>query len=97
MSQDPPKTIPCPICGNRAEKRYKPFCSDRCRMRDLAHWIGADEPYVIPGPSLVPEGIELGEEERALLAEAMAESRLAGDNVIRADFRTGKILDGDDS
>ncbi len=25
-----------------------PFCSDRCRIQDLANW--ADGKYVIPGP-----------------------------------------------
>jgi len=101
MSDGSPKK-PCPICGQPPEPRFKPFCSDRCRMRDLAHWVGGDEPYVIPGPSMVPEGVELGEEERALLEEVMAESGVGPDpdagsdtgNVIHADFRARKRLDG---
>ena len=30
----------CPICGGRAEPRYRPFCSRRCADRDLARWFG---------------------------------------------------------
>jgi hypothetical protein len=29
------------------ENRYRPFCSDRCRILDLAAW--ADERFRIPG------------------------------------------------
>ena len=48
---------PCPLCGRPAQARFAPFCSHRCRLRDLAHWIGGDEPYVIPGrPLLAGEG-----------------------------------------
>ena len=43
---------PCPICKKpvlpRAENRAFPFCSDRCRLVDLAKWLG--EEYRIPGP-----------------------------------------------
>ena len=49
---------PCPICGQPAQARFKPFCCDRCRLRDLAHWIGGDEPYAIPGRQLLPGEIE---------------------------------------
>ena len=42
----------CPICGKpvapRPENRSAPFCSDRCRLVDLAKWLG--EEYRIPGP-----------------------------------------------
>ncbi len=41
----------CPICGKpappRRENRSFPFCSDRCRLVDLAKWLGED--YRIPG------------------------------------------------
>ncbi len=43
--------LACPICGKpvppRAETRSFPFCSDRCRLVDLARWLG--EEYRIPG------------------------------------------------
>jgi endogenous inhibitor of DNA gyrase (YacG/DUF329 family) len=32
----------------RAVNRAAPFCSDRCRLVDLAKWLG--EEYRIPGP-----------------------------------------------
>ncbi len=45
---------PCPICGKpvapRPENRSAPFCSDRCRLRDLSKWLGGE--YRIPGPRL---------------------------------------------
>ncbi len=41
----------CAICGKpvppRSENRSFPFCSDRCRLVDLAKWLG--EEYRIPG------------------------------------------------
>lgn len=41
----------CPICGKpiapREENAAFPFCSDRCRLVDLAKWLG--EEYRIPG------------------------------------------------
>ncbi len=45
-------TRACAICGRpvspRRENRSFPFCSDRCRLVDLAKWLG--EEYRIPGP-----------------------------------------------
>jgi uncharacterized protein len=42
----------CPICKKpvapREANRAFPFCSDRCRLVDLAKWVG--EEYRIPGP-----------------------------------------------
>jgi endogenous inhibitor of DNA gyrase (YacG/DUF329 family) len=39
----PPITVPCPTCGKLvpwvAEQRYRPFCSDRCRLIDLGEWF----------------------------------------------------------
>ena len=35
--------IPCPTCGKPvvwgAEARWRPFCSERCRMIDLGDWL----------------------------------------------------------
>lgn len=43
-------TVPCPICGKPAlfspENRFRPFCSERCRLIDLGQW--ATESYRIP-------------------------------------------------
>jgi len=38
-----------------------PFCSDRCRILDLANW--ADGKYVIPGPAEEEEGISNKDDE----------------------------------
>ena len=45
-----PLTVNCPQCGRAVpwniENRYRPFCSERCRMTDLGAW--ANESYRIP-------------------------------------------------
>lgn len=37
----------CPICGEKVEQAFRPFCSARCRDVDLARWLGGG--YVIAG------------------------------------------------
>lgn len=41
----------CPICKKDTEplSKWFPFCTDRCRVLDLANW--ADEKYVISRPA----------------------------------------------
>ena len=43
-------TVACPRCGARTsftrENRWRPFCSERCRMIDLGAW--ATESYRVP-------------------------------------------------
>jgi endogenous inhibitor of DNA gyrase (YacG/DUF329 family) len=45
-----PRTVSCPHCGKgvewRAENRYRPFCSERCKLIDLGAW--ATEKYRVP-------------------------------------------------
>lgn len=36
----------CPICADKTDARYKPFCSRRCADVDLAKWLGGG--YAIP-------------------------------------------------
>ena len=47
------KLVPCPRCGTPApyapENRWRPFCSERCRMIDLGAW--ASEAYRVPVPA----------------------------------------------
>ena len=45
------KTISCPICKKKIAfgDPNMPFCSERCRVIDLANW--ADEKYVISTPA----------------------------------------------
>ena len=37
-----PKTVACPGCGKAVEwtqqQRWRPFCSERCRLIDLGEW-----------------------------------------------------------
>ena len=38
----------CVYCTERPiDPRYRPFCSERCRMADLGRWLRGD--YRIPG------------------------------------------------
>ena len=38
----PPPTLRCPACGGPSvyapENRYRPFCSERCKLHDLGAW-----------------------------------------------------------
>jgi uncharacterized protein len=44
------RTVPCPHCGEPVlwspDNRWRPFCSERCKMIDLGAW--ADESYRLP-------------------------------------------------
>ncbi len=46
-----PRRVPCPTCGKPVEwseqARWRPFCSERCRLIDLGEWL--DENHRIPG------------------------------------------------
>ena len=48
----------CPICKKPRRDEFAPFCSTRCRDRDLARWFNED--YAVPGPSAGPEDPERG-------------------------------------
>lgn len=52
-----PKPLPCPTCGGPSslapENRWRPFCSERCRLIDLGAWM--DGRYTIPGEPVPPE------------------------------------------
>lgn len=57
MSTDKP-TISCPQCGKKhswnSSNRYRPFCSERCKMIDLGKW--ANEEYRVEQPeTTLPE------------------------------------------
>jgi len=45
----------CPICKKPRSEEYAPFCSRRCKDRDLAQWFG--DGYAVPGKSASPEDI----------------------------------------
>ena len=47
----------CAYCRRKpVDPAWRPFCSERCRMADLGHWLSGD--YRVPGeplPSADPE------------------------------------------
>ena len=48
---EPSAEVRCPVCGKTvawADNPDRPFCSERCRLIDLARW--ADGTYAMPGP-----------------------------------------------
>lgn len=48
-------TKPCPICKKPRAAEYTPFCSERCRDKDLAAWF--TDGYAVPGPPAAPDDI----------------------------------------
>jgi endogenous inhibitor of DNA gyrase (YacG/DUF329 family) len=46
----PPRKVACPSCGTlteyRTDNRWRPFCSERCKLIDLGAW--ANERYRVP-------------------------------------------------
>ena len=46
----------CPICGKQRQAEHAPFCSKRCRDRDLLQWL--DDGYALPGPPSFPEAAD---------------------------------------
>ena len=50
------RRVRCPMCRQGTPwngNPHRPFCSERCKLLDLAAW--ADERYRIPGESISPE------------------------------------------
>ena len=51
-----PPVVACPQCGKEvawsSENKYRPFCSERCKMIDLGQW--ANESYRIPDKERQP-------------------------------------------
>lgn len=48
-----PPVVKCPHCGKEVVwdtgNRFRPFCSDRCKLIDLGQW--ANESYSLPDDS----------------------------------------------
>jgi len=60
-------TVSCPTCKKTvswiATEKFKPFCSQRCKLIDLGDW--ATEAHKIPGePIISPEETEFAEQLR---------------------------------
>ncbi|MBX7495540.1 DNA gyrase inhibitor YacG [Qipengyuania sp. 6B39] len=45
----------CPICKKARTEEFAPFCSSRCRDRDLSQWFG--DGYSVAGRPALPEEI----------------------------------------
>lgn len=62
---------PCPYCKKLAEwegNKWRPFCSERCKMIDLGFWaMGA---YKVPGPAIT----DMTELEGETVEKAKSES-----------------------
>lgn len=45
-----PTMVTCPTCGRAVawlpENKWKPFCSERCKLIDLGEWV--TEKYKVP-------------------------------------------------
>lgn len=52
---------PCPICKKPRSEEFTPFCSARCRDRDLNQWFS--DGYAVPGRPAAPEEIARDEWE----------------------------------
>lgn len=65
-SPNKPPVVSCPICGSAvkwlAENRWKPFCSERCKLIDLGQW--ATEKYRVPVEPKQDEGEASDDAER---------------------------------
>jgi uncharacterized protein len=50
-TEKPARIVKCPQCGNPTlfapENRWRPFCSERCKLIDTGAW--ASGAYVVPG------------------------------------------------
>ncbi|MCB2045239.1 MAG: DNA gyrase inhibitor YacG [Novosphingobium sp.] len=55
MTSAAAKTRPCPICRRPRSQEFAPFCSARCRDRDLANWF--TDGYAVPGRPVAPDEI----------------------------------------
>ena len=52
---------PCSICKKPRAPEFTPFCSQRCKDRDLAQWFG--DGYLFPGEHVDLEQIARSEWE----------------------------------
>ncbi len=64
MTEQETKLLRCPTCGRRVARnstRFAPFCSERCKLIDLGHWL--DEDYRIPGEPVSDEFLSAAGED----------------------------------
>lgn len=65
MTSKTSTVVACPTCGRSVEwsdkSRWRPFCSERCRLIDLGEWL--QETHRIPGEELTAEGLPSSEDD----------------------------------
>jgi hypothetical protein len=49
----------CPICRKPRQSDHAPFCSQRCRDRDLTRWFS--DAYAVPGRPADPAELARGD------------------------------------
>ncbi len=58
--------VSCPQCGQpvpwTATSRFRPFCSERCKLIDLGQW--ANEQHRIPGEPATADEPPMADDER---------------------------------
>ena len=63
MTEKHPTEAPCPTCGKLVvwtkQARWRPFCSERCRLIDLGAWL--DESHRLSEP--VDEYTDMGADD----------------------------------
>jgi len=56
------ETVPCPHCGKSVPwtetSKWKPFCSERCRLIDLGDWLA--EKNALAADDAVPDQDDSG-------------------------------------
>ena len=45
----------CPVCRKPRIEEFAPFCSTRCKDKDLSRWF--NDSYSVPGERVNPEDI----------------------------------------
>jgi hypothetical protein len=58
-ARPPPGHVKCPRCGRPTQWQdnpWRPFCSERCKITDLAAW--AEGEYAVPGEEVPTEDKE---------------------------------------
>ncbi len=65
MSKKTPTVVACPTCNRAVEwsekSRWRPFCSERCRLIDLGEWL--QESHRIPGEEQSPQALPESEND----------------------------------
>jgi endogenous inhibitor of DNA gyrase (YacG/DUF329 family) len=57
-----PRIVTCPQCGTAVEwsaaNRFRPFCSERCKLIDLGAWASEKYRIAVPDASHPPQESE---------------------------------------